>query len=152
MLREFLRDWVLPDFQGPGIDGFDHPSFPRVYNELNAGFPGSVCEPARYMAHNKSGHASRTAHPLSVCFGGQQIQDLPASSWRADWRFAELKAPERKVGLLLNFAPVPRVKRLPSGMKKRKACVAPRQSAADIVFRAMGKRNIPRQAWVWLLL
>jgi hypothetical protein len=57
-----------------------------------------------------------------------------------------------EVGLLLNFAPVPRVKRLPSRMKGSKACVVPGQAAANIVFSVIAKPNSLCQAWVWLLL
>lgn len=112
--------------------------FYEVYNELGYGFLESVYEAALAHALCGAGLQTKRQFPLPVFFRGEQVGDFRADLVVADLVIVELKATraleavheaqllnylrafEFEVGLLLNFGPVPRVKRLAFANEKKK--------------------------------
>jgi GxxExxY protein len=104
--------------------------FYEVYNELGYGFLESVYEAALAQALREAGLNVKQQFPLPVFFRGQQIGDFRADLLVANAVIVELKAArvleavheaqllnylrafDFEVGLLLNFGPIPRIKRL----------------------------------------
>jgi GxxExxY protein len=115
--------------------------FYDVYNELGFGFLESVYEAALAQALRESGLEAKRQFPLPVFFRGEQVGDFRADLTVADSVVVELKAVrvletvheaqllnylrafKFEIGLLLNFGPVPRAKRLIfTNDKKRNLC------------------------------
>ena|ERR1700680_1087888 len=112
--------------------------FYDVYNELGHGFLESVYEEAMGLALKGDGLEVRRQHPLPVWFRSQKIGDFRADMLVADAVIVELKAARAldpgheaqllnylrashlEVGLLLNFGPAPKIKRLVFGNDKKR--------------------------------
>jgi GxxExxY protein len=105
-------------------------AFYGVYNELGFGFLESVYHRAMLIALNDLGLTAESEVKLSVCFRGHVVGDFDADIFVERKVILELKAVEElcsaheaqlinylrasdiEVGLLLNFGPKPRIKRL----------------------------------------
>jgi GxxExxY protein len=112
--------------------------FYEVYNELGYGFLESVYEAALAQALREACLDVKRQFALPVFFRGEQVGDFRADLVVADLVVVELKAArvleavheaqllnylrafEFEVGLLLNFGPAPRVKRLVFTNDKKK--------------------------------
>jgi GxxExxY protein len=118
-------------------------SFYEVYNELGHGFLESIYEEALFRVLKADGVSMERQYPLSVRFRGEHIGDFRADLVVADHVIVELKAvkalepfheaqllnylraSDLEVGLLLNFGPTPRLKRLVfANEKKHLRCTA----------------------------
>lgn len=104
--------------------------FYEVYNELGHGFLESVYEEAMARVMQNKNIAVKRQHPLPVWFRGEVIGDFRADLIVEDRVIVELKAAKAldashdaqllnylrasriEVGLLLNFGPAPRIRRL----------------------------------------
>lgn len=104
--------------------------FYNVYNELGFGFLESVYEAALAQAILEAGLSVKRQFPLPVFFRDQQVGDFRADLVVADVVIVELKAARvlepaheaqllnylrayrLEIGLLLNFGPTPRARRL----------------------------------------
>jgi GxxExxY protein len=104
--------------------------FCDVYNELGFGLPESVYHKAMLIALQRTGLAVESKVPLPVFFRGQPVGDFEADIIVERVVILELKAADEihpahdaqllnylkasaaEVGLLLNFGPKPRFKRL----------------------------------------
>ncbi len=111
--------------------------FYDVYNELGHGFLESVYEEAMAIALTQHGVKAARQCPLPVWFRGQQVGDFRADLVVGDAVIVELKAARTlepaheaqllnylrasniEVGLLLNFGPSARVKRMVFGNEKK---------------------------------
>ena len=111
--------------------------FYEVYNELGHGFLESVYEEAMAIALTQKGISAARRHPLPVWFRGQQVGDFRADLVVGNAVIVELKAAGAlesaheaqllnylrasniQVGLLLNFGPAPKVKRMVFGNEKK---------------------------------
>jgi GxxExxY protein len=111
--------------------------FYEVYNELGHGFLESVYEQAMAIALTQNGIRAARQHPLPVWFRGQQVGDFRADLVVNDSVIVELKAAHClepvhearllnylrasniEVGLLLNFGPTPKIKRMVFGNEKK---------------------------------
>ena len=111
--------------------------FYEVYNELGHGFLESVYEEAMDLALRDKGVEVKHQHPLPVWFR-KKIGDFRADLLVADAVIVELKAAralepvheaqllnylrasDLEVGLLLNFGPTPKIKRLVFGNDKKR--------------------------------
>ena len=112
--------------------------FYEVYNELGHGFLESVYEEAMDLALRDKGVEVKHQHPLPVWFRSKKIGDFRADLLVADAVIVELKAAralepvheaqllnylrasDLEVGLLLNFGPTPKIKRLVFGNDKKR--------------------------------
>ena len=112
--------------------------FYEVYNELGHGFLESVYEEAMDLALKDKGVEVKHQHPLPVWFRSKRIGDFRADLLVADAVIVELKAAralepvheaqllnylrasDLEVGLLLNFGPTPKIKRLVFGNDKKR--------------------------------
>jgi GxxExxY protein len=118
-------------------------SFYEVYNELGHGFLESIYEEALFRVLKADGVSVERQYPLSVRFRGEHIGDFRADLVVADHVIVELKAvkalepfhaaqllnylraSDLEGGLLLNFGPTPRLKRLVfANEKKHLRCTA----------------------------
>ncbi len=104
--------------------------FYEISNELGHGFLESVYEEAMFRVLNQNGVSVKRQYPLPVWFRGEQIGDFRADLVVADNVIVELKAvkalepfheaqllnylraSDLEVGLLLNFGPAPKLRRL----------------------------------------
>ena len=107
--------------------------FYEVYNELGHGFLESVYQEAMAIALTQEGIRATPRHALPVWFRGQQVGDFRADLLVNDAVIVELKAVRAlepvheaqllnylrassiEVGLLLNFGPAPKIKRMVFG-------------------------------------
>src|SRR3982074_1478571 len=105
--------------------------FYEVYNELGCGFLESVYQEAMLVALRQKGAMVEGQSPLPVWFRGERIGDF-----RADLIVGKagrdleplhdaqlsnyLRVSELEVGLLLNFGPAPKIKRLVFANEKKK--------------------------------
>ncbi|MGO9127487.1 MAG: GxxExxY protein [Terriglobales bacterium] len=112
-------------------------AFYEVYNELGHGFLESVYEEAMFRVLEESGVTVQRQYPLPVWFRGAQIGDFRADLVVAGNVIVELKAAKAlepfheaqllnylrasdlEVGLLLNFGPAPKLKRLVFANEKK---------------------------------
>ena len=112
--------------------------FYEVYNELGHGFLESVYQEAMLMALRQKGMTVEAERPLPVWFRGGKIGDFLPDLVVGNAVVAELKAAralepiheaqllnylrasELEVGLLLNFGPSPKVKRMVFANEKTK--------------------------------
>lgn len=112
--------------------------FYEVYNELGHGFLESVYQEAMLMALRQKGMTVEAERPLPVWFRGGKIGDFLPDLVVGNAVVAELKAAralepiheaqllnylrasELEVGLLLNFGPSPKVKRMVFANEKKK--------------------------------
>jgi GxxExxY protein len=112
-------------------------AFYEVYNELGHGFLESVYEEALFRVLKESGFAIQRQYSLPVWFRGEQIADFRADLVVADHVIVELKAvkalepyheaqllnylraSDLEVGLLLNFGPTPKLKRVVFGNERK---------------------------------
>ena len=112
--------------------------FYEVYNELGHGFLESIYQEAMLVALKQKGAMVEGQRPLPVWFRGERIGDFRADLIVGNAVIVELKAgrdlepvhdaqllnylraSELEVGLLLNFGPVPKIKRLVFGNEKKK--------------------------------
>jgi|SRR5579863_5008693 len=112
-------------------------AFYEVYNELGHGFLESVYEEAMFRVLKGNGITVRRQYPLPVWFRGEQIGDFRADLVVAANVIVELKAAkalepaheaqllnylrasDAEVGLLLNFGPTPKIKRLVFANEKK---------------------------------
>ena len=112
--------------------------FYEVYNELGHGFLESVYEEAMDLALTDKGVEVKHQHPLPVWFRSTKIGDFRADLQVANAVIVELKAARTlepvheaqllnylrasdfEVGLLLNFGPTPKIKRLVFGNDKKR--------------------------------
>jgi GxxExxY protein len=112
-------------------------SFYEVYNELGHGFLESVYEEALFRVLKTNGVNVQRQYLLSVRFRGEHIGDFRADLVVADNVIVELKAvkalepfheaqllnylraSDLEVGLLLNFGPTPKIKRLVFANEKK---------------------------------
>jgi GxxExxY protein len=112
-------------------------AFYEVYNELGHGFLESVYEEAMFRVLKGNGIAVQRQAPLPVWFRGEQIGDFRADLVVAGNVIVELKAAKAlepvheaqllhylrtsdvEVGLLLNFGPIPKIKRLVFANEKK---------------------------------
>lgn len=112
-------------------------TFYEVYNELGHGFLESVYEEAMFRVLRQSGVSVQRQYPLPVRFRGEQVGDFRADLVVADNVIVELKAvrafepfheaqllnylraSDLEGGLLLNFGPTPRLKRLVFANEKK---------------------------------
>jgi GxxExxY protein len=111
--------------------------FYEVYNELGHGFLESVYQEAMLVALRQKGAMVEGQSPLPVWFRGERIGDFRADLIVGNAVIVELKAgrdldpvhdaqllnylraSELEVGLLLNFGPAPRIKRLVFANEKK---------------------------------
>src|SRR5579863_1236350 len=123
-------------------------SFYEVYNELGHGFLESIYEEALFRVLKNNGVSVQRQHPLSVWFRGEQIGDFRADLIVADHVIVELKAVKAlepfheaqllnyprashlEVGLLLNFGPTPKIKRLVFANEKKHPCSSAKSAAS----------------------
>jgi GxxExxY protein len=130
--------WDEAGYKHQGISGNIIRCFYEVYNELGYGFLESVYESALAHALREARLDVKRQFPLPVFFRGEQVGDFRADLVVADLVIVELKAArvleavheaqllnylrafEFEVGLLLNFGPVPRIKRLAFANEKKK--------------------------------
>jgi GxxExxY protein len=112
--------------------------FYEVYNELGHGFLESVYQEAMLIALRQKGMTVEAQRPLPVWFRGGKIGDFRPDLIVGDAVVVELKAAralepvheaqllnylrasELEVGLLLNFGPAPKVKRMVFANEKKK--------------------------------
>jgi GxxExxY protein len=112
-------------------------AFYDVYNELGHGFLESIYEEAMFRVLKNNGVSVQRQYPLSVWFRGEQIGDFRADLIVAENVIVELKAvkslesfheaqllnylraSDLEVGLLLNFGPSPKLKRLVFANEKK---------------------------------
>ena len=112
--------------------------FFEVYNELGHGFLESVYLEAMLIALRQKGMTVEAQRPLPVWFRGGKISDFRPDLIVGDAVVAELKAARAlepvheaqllnylrasdiEVGLLLNFGPVPKIKRMAFANEKKK--------------------------------
>ncbi len=112
--------------------------FCEVYNELGHGFLESVYQEAMLVALRQKGMTVEAQRPLPVWFRGGKIGDFRPDLIVGDAVVVELKAArafepiheaqllnylrasELEVGLLLNFGPAPKVKRMVFANEKKK--------------------------------
>jgi GxxExxY protein len=112
-------------------------AFYEVYNELGHGFLESVYEEALFRVLQESQVTIQRQCPLPVWFRGVQIGDFRADLIVGDNVIVELKAvkalelfheaqllnylraSDLEVGLLLNFGPTPKLKRLVFANEKK---------------------------------
>jgi GxxExxY protein len=117
--------------------------FYEVYNELGHGFLESVYEEAMAIALAQKGLAVSRRNPLPVWFRGQQVGDFRADLVVNDAVIVELKAARNlesaheaqllnylrasnlEVGLLLNFGPAPKIKRMVFGNERKMQLLVP---------------------------
>ena len=113
--------------------------FYEVYNELGHGFLESVYQEAMLMALRQKGMTVEAERPLPVWFRGGRIGDFRPDLIVGDAVVVELKAAralepvheaqllnylrasELEVGLLLNFGPAPKIKRMVFANEKKKS-------------------------------
>lgn len=113
-------------------------TFYEVYNELGHGFLESVYEEAIHRVLKGKAVDVQRQSPLPVWFRGEQIGDFRADLIVANTVIVELKAArvlepsheaqllnylrasDLEVGLLLNFGPVPKIKRMVFANEKKK--------------------------------
>jgi len=113
-------------------------AFYEVYNELGYGFLESVYEEAMLIVLRGKGMTVEAQRPLPVWFRGGKIGDFRPDLIVGNAVVAELKATrtlepiheaqllnylrasELEVGLLLNFGPVPKIKRMVFANEKKK--------------------------------
>jgi GxxExxY protein len=118
-------------------------AFYDVYNELGHGFLESIYEEAMFRVLKNNGVSVQRQCPLPVWFPGEQIGDFRADLIVADNVIVELKAvkslepfheaqllnclraSDLEVGLLLNFGPSPKLKRLVFAKEKKHLRVSP---------------------------
>lgn len=111
--------------------------FYEISNELGHGFLESVYEEAMFRVLNQNGVSVKRQYPLPVWFRGEQIGDFRADLVVADNVIVELKAvkalepfheaqllnylraSDLEVGLLLNFGPAPKLRRLVFAHEKK---------------------------------
>jgi GxxExxY protein len=112
-------------------------AFYEVYNELGHGFLESVYEEALFRVLHNNRVSVHRQYPLPVWFRGEQIGDFRADLIVANNVIVELKAvkalepfheaqllnylraSDLEVGLLLNFGPTPKLKRLVFANEKK---------------------------------
>jgi len=112
-------------------------TFYEVYNELGHGFLESVYEEAMFRVLKQKGFSVQRQCALPVWFRGEQIGDFRADLVVAGNVIVELKAvkafepfheaqllnylraSDLEVGLLLNFGPAPKLKRLVFANEKK---------------------------------
>ncbi len=112
--------------------------FYEVYNELGHGFLESVYQEAMLVALRHKGAMVEGQCPLPVWFRGERIGDFRADLIVGNAVIVELKAGgdlepvhdaqllnylracELEVGLLLNFGPAPKIKRLVFANEKKR--------------------------------
>jgi len=112
-------------------------AFYEVYNELGHGFLESVYEEAIYRVLRQKAVDVQRQSPLPVWFRGEQIGDFRADLIVAHTVIVELKAAralepsheaqllnylrasDLEIGLLLNFGPVPKIKRMVFANEKK---------------------------------
>ncbi|MBZ5681841.1 MAG: GxxExxY protein [Acidobacteriia bacterium] len=117
--------------------------FYEVYNELGHGFLESVYEEAMAIALVQKGLSVSRRNPLPVWFRGQQVGDFRADLVVNDAVIVELKAARNlesaheaqllnylrasdiEVGLLLNFGPTPKIKRMVFGNERKTQLLVP---------------------------
>jgi len=118
-------------------------AFYEVYNELGHGFLESVYEEAMSRVLKANGIVAQRQSPLPVWFRGEAIGDFRADLIVAGCVIVELKAAKAiepvheaqllnylrasdvEVGLLLNFGPTPKIKRMVfANEKKNQRCSA----------------------------
>jgi GxxExxY protein len=113
--------------------------FYEVYNELGHGFLESVYQEAMLIALRQKGMTVEAQRPLPVWFRGGKIGDFRPDLIVGDAVVVELKAAralepvheaqllnylrasELEVGLLLNFGPAPKIKRMVFANEKKKS-------------------------------
>jgi GxxExxY protein len=113
--------------------------FYEVYNELGHGFLESVYQEAMLIALRQEGMTVEAQRPLPVWFRGGKIGDFRPDLIVGDAVVVELKAAralepvheaqllnylrasELEVGLLLNFGPAPKIKRMVFANEKKKS-------------------------------
>jgi GxxExxY protein len=112
--------------------------FYEVYNELGHGFLESVYQEAMLIALRQKGMTVEAQRPLPVWFRGGKIGDFRPDLIVGDAVVVELKAAralepvheaqllnylrasDLEVGLLLNFGPAPKIKRMVFANEKKK--------------------------------
>jgi GxxExxY protein len=113
--------------------------FYEVYNELGHGFLESVYQEAMLIALRQKGMTVEAQRPMPVWFRGGKIGDFRPDLIVGDAVVVELKAArtlepvheaqllnylrasELEVGLLLNFGPAPKIKRMVFANEKKKS-------------------------------
>jgi GxxExxY protein len=136
----------LEDLYGLGSGNYKHQdvtqaitqSFYEVYNELGAWFSRVSLRRGHGLALTDKGVEVKHQHPLPVWFRSTKIGDFRADLLVANAVIVELKAARTlepvheaqllnylrasdfEVGLLLNFGPTPKIKRLVFGNDKKR--------------------------------
>ena len=131
-------DWDPASYKHQEVTQVIIQVFYEVYNELGHGFLESVYEEAMDLALKDKGVEVKHQHPLPVWFRSRKIGDFRADLLVADAVIVELKAArvlepvheaqllnymrasDLEVGLLLNFGPTPKIKRLVFGNDKKR--------------------------------
>jgi GxxExxY protein len=126
--------------------------FYDVYNELGFGFLESVYEASMVLALEQSG-LKVARHPVPVWFRGQQVGTFFANLMVNDRVLVKLKtartletaheaqllqylrATEIEVGLLLNFGPQARFRRLLFENERKKIRENPCESVAEVLLK-----------------
>jgi len=129
--------WDPSDYKHQELTQAIIEDFYEVYNELGHGFLESVHEEAMAIALTQNGIKATRQHPLAVWFRGQQVGDFRADLVVGHAVIVELKAARClepvheaqllnylrasniEVGLLLNFGPNPKIKRMVFGNEKK---------------------------------
>jgi len=131
-------DWDPKEYKHQELTQAIIQVFYEVYNELGHGFLESVYEEAMAIALLQKGLAVSSRNPLPVWFRGQQVGDFRADLVVGNAVIVELKAGRAlepaheaqllnylkastiELGLLLNFGPAPKVKRMIFGNDRKK--------------------------------
>jgi GxxExxY protein len=127
--------------------------FYDVYNELGFGFLESVYEVSMVIALEEAGLKVSRQTPIPVWFRGQQVGTFFADLMVNDQVLVELKtartlepaheaqllhylrATEIEVGLLLNFGPQARFRRLLFDNERKKIRENSRESVAEVLLK-----------------
>jgi GxxExxY protein len=135
---EGFMDWDPKEYKHQELTQAIIQVFYEVYNELGHGFLESVYEEAMAIALLQKGLAVSSRNPLPVWFRGQQVGDFRADLVVGNAVIVELKAGRAlepaheaqllnylkastiELGLLLNFGPAPKVKRMIFGNDRKK--------------------------------
>jgi len=130
--------WDLANYKHQELTETVIQAFYEVYNELGHGFLESVYEEAIHRVLRQKTVQVQRQSPLPVWFRGEQIGEFRADLIVANAVIVELKAARAlepsheaqlrnylrasnlEVGLLLNFGPVPRIKRMVFANDKKK--------------------------------
>ena len=123
-------DWDPKEYKHQELTQAIIQVFYEVYNELGHGFLESVYQEAMLIALRQKGMTVEAQRPLAVWFRGGKIGDFRPDLIVGDAVVVELKAAralepvhdaqllnylrasELEVGLLLNFGPAPKIKRM----------------------------------------